>query len=109
ATSWMVDLANVRPIDGKPERIGFAGRMEDDPVMQPTPAAPAAPLAMAPTSAPEWPAKRPAAGGDTSDEALRRHHTLMTRFLESHRSVMLAALGARQSAEAMPVPPVKAS
>ena len=105
---WMVDPANVRPIDGPVAKIGLSARIEDDPAPQaapaparapaPThslPAVPAAQQTTAPPHAPppgeavpQTPGVAPAAQTAGSVEIMRRHQALMESFLDSHRQAM---------------------
>ncbi|MGV6849680.1 MAG: beta-ketoacyl synthase N-terminal-like domain-containing protein, partial [Marinibacterium sp.] len=97
--AWMIDPARVRPVGGRPARIGLAGRIEDD--VKPAPAAmPAAPVAQPETAgepAPVAPAV-PAAAADI----MRQHHTLMAQMMENHARTMQMFLG---GASAAPIAP----
>ncbi len=97
---WLIDAANVRPLGGEVNKLGFATPVEDDivpaavvlqpvsvasPVVQPVIAAPVAVVETAPGPG--------MADTAAAEFALRRHHELMTRFLDSSREVMLAYIG----------------
>ncbi|UCH72786.1 MAG: acyltransferase domain-containing protein, partial [Rhodospirillales bacterium] len=126
ALLWKVDAANARPIDGAPERRGFAARIEEDPAPaspQPVVAAQGAPVsavaaasstpaeAAAPTRAagpePHLPGQL-APPGTGFDAIMHRHQELMAQFLENHSQVMKSWLGAG-SAAAVATPVASAS
>ncbi|SMX34720.1 type I polyketide synthase [Actibacterium lipolyticum] len=124
AMLWKVDAANSRPINGTPQRRGFAARIEEDPktvtnqrpIASPTPTAEAtapATTAPAPNAAPaSVPRMAATPAGSGADEIMRRHQELMTQFLENNRAVMMQWMGAAPTAArpAMPAPaPVAAA
>lgn len=111
ATTWMVNGGRARPLR---EVADAEGR----------PTRPAAPrpvslekMAPAPRSAPPSPARPESPSGAVpGDDLLSRHQGLMDRFLEVHRSVMMAALqeqdrpasGDHAAAAAAPAPRAEA-
>lgn len=124
---WIVDLANVRPIDGQQQKVGFSSRIEDDAelVSQPAQAAPPAPAAATsqtaadPATSSQSPATPPppapsitqkpvpAPGVRDIDAAdiMRRHQALMASFLDSQKEIVKSFLsgqvpsGAQRPAE----------
>jgi len=108
---WMIDAANVRPMDDTPARVGFAASIEDDPALHEETRAnmkfPPSSARLADATEPGAP-PMPTTGGTPTDEqalqVMRRHQDLMAQMLENHRDVMQQWLGTvgRGSADSPP-------
>ncbi|WP_432817446.1 SDR family NAD(P)-dependent oxidoreductase [Sulfitobacter sp. JB4-11] len=111
---WMVDLANVRPIDGTQSKVGFSSPIEEDATIfaPPAPAPAPAPAPMQTTGAPQVPAAvvapaeiaHPVAHSNEAAEIMRRHQTLMASFLDGQREVVQAFLSGRAPLASRPAP-----